>query len=49
MTDSYSDGWHGTYIGIEQNGQLIDSFGSQFKDGSSYPDITVKALKNTAA
>lgn len=42
MGDSYGDGWTGTVIGIEQNGVIVDAFGSSFVSG--YVDSATVAL-----
>lgn len=42
MGDTYGDGWSGTVIGIEQNGVIVDAFGSGFTSGNS--DTTTVTL-----
>jgi len=42
MGDTYGDGWSGTVIGIEQNGVIVDAFGSSFTSGNS--DTTTVTL-----
>jgi hypothetical protein len=42
MGDTYGDGWSGTVIGIEQNGVIVDAFGSSFNNG--YGDTTTVTL-----